>query len=55
MAAERFTLTAPTATTGQFFIVSPTNVVTITTTAGDPNPVFWFILETARLPADLTN
>jgi Putative Ig domain len=37
------TLTAPRAFTGAFYIVSPTEVVMITTTAGDTNPVLVII------------
>jgi hypothetical protein len=38
-----FTLTAPAAFTGQFFIVSPTKLVLITTTAADTHPVLIFL------------
>jgi len=34
-----YTLTSPATFTGAFFIVSPTKFITITTTAGDTNPV----------------
>jgi len=34
-----FTLTAPSAVTGSFIVVSPEHVVLVTTTAGDANPV----------------
>jgi hypothetical protein len=37
------TLTAPSAFTGQFFIISPTKIALITTTAGDANPVLIFL------------
>jgi opacity protein-like surface antigen len=37
------TLTSPAASTGAFYIVSPTKVVMITTTAGDTNPVLVII------------
>lgn len=37
------TLTAPSAITGDFFIVSPTKIVLITTTAGDSSPVLIFL------------
>jgi hypothetical protein len=37
------TLTAPLAITGDFFIVSPTKIVLITTTAGDSSPVLIFL------------
>lgn len=37
------TLTAPAATTGDFFIVSPTKIVLITTTTSDSNPVLIFL------------
>jgi len=38
-----FTLTAPGTITGQFFIVSPTSLAMITTTAGDLDPVLIFL------------
>jgi hypothetical protein len=37
------TLTSPAASTGAFYIVSPTKLVMITTTAGDTNPVLVII------------
>ncbi|HTR45792.1 MAG TPA: putative Ig domain-containing protein [Verrucomicrobiae bacterium] len=37
------TLTAPAAFTGQFFVVSPTKIVVLTTTVGDTNPVLLFL------------
>jgi hypothetical protein len=37
------TLTAPSAFTGQFFIVSPTKIALISTTVGDTNPVLIFL------------
>jgi hypothetical protein len=37
------TLTTPAAFTGQFFIVSPTKIALISTTAGDTNPVLIFL------------
>ncbi|HKV03912.1 MAG TPA: putative Ig domain-containing protein [Candidatus Acidoferrales bacterium] len=37
------TLTAPSAFTGSFLIVSPTQLVMVTTTAGDVNPVLIFL------------
>jgi hypothetical protein len=36
-------LTAPVAFTGQFFIVSPTKIAVVSTTAGDSNPVLIFL------------
>src|SRR5271156_1334759 len=39
----RVTLTSPRAFTGAFYIVSPTKVVMITTTAGDANPILEII------------
>ncbi|HXQ24772.1 MAG TPA: hypothetical protein VN822_00045 [Candidatus Acidoferrales bacterium] len=38
-----FTLTAPAAFTGDFYIVSPTKIVMISTTVGDLNPVLIFL------------
>jgi hypothetical protein len=37
------TLTAPAAFTGQFIIVSPTKIAVISTTAGDLNPVLFYL------------